>query len=78
MANFFCLKSVISPGSGEDMCSEYNSCIYYHCANPRWMETVKVSLLLHIVSACSSLRERTRIIGKFHKHSGAKSPGQAT
>eukprot|EP00795_Rhopilema_esculentum_P012407 gene12407-3070_t len=38
------LESVISPGSGENMCSEYYSCIYYHCANPRWMETVKLSV----------------------------------
>jgi len=38
------LQDVISTGAGEDMCSEYHSCIYYHCAQPKWMETVKLSV----------------------------------
>eukprot|EP00794_Sanderia_malayensis_P005649 gene5649-6345_t len=38
------LENVFSTGAGQEMASEYYSCIYYHCASPKWMETVKLSV----------------------------------
>ena len=38
----FLLQGVVSFGAGEQLTNEYSSCIYYHSANPKWMETVKV------------------------------------
>lgn len=44
--NPFCLllKHVIFPGAGDEAISEYKSVIYYQVKQPRWFETVKVSL----------------------------------
>uniref|UniRef100_A0AAR2J1Z3 Dedicator of cytokinesis 1 n=1 Tax=Pygocentrus nattereri TaxID=42514 RepID=A0AAR2J1Z3_PYGNA len=38
------LENVIFPGAGDEGISEYKSVIYYQVKQPRWFETIKVSL----------------------------------
>ena len=42
---------MISLGAGEELVSEYRSCIYYHNGKPEWSETIKVGVIKSIVSA---------------------------
>lgn len=54
--HFLCclfLQSVIFPGAGDEAISEYKSVIYYQVKQPRWFETVKVSV--KIASQCVNM-----------------------
>ena len=46
MIKFLFLQDVISLGAGEPLVSEYLSTINYHSEQPKWGETVKVTVLI--------------------------------
>lgn len=48
------MQNVIFPGAGDEGISEYKSVIYYQVKQPRWFETIKVSLG-HFRELCANI-----------------------
>ncbi|EEC15424.1 dedicator of cytokinesis protein, putative, partial [Ixodes scapularis] len=66
------LQGCLSSGTGEEPCSEFRSLVLYHNNNPRWSDTVKVSIPMEMFDGshiriefrhCSARDKDRRLLG---------------
>lgn len=53
-------QGVIFPGAGDEGIQEYKSVIYYQVKQPRWYETIKVSIITAFISDVFCLYQNIR------------------